>query len=1049
LALAALRGLGAGPWLAVRLWRALLLLVAGWGAARLFADVTRDETAADAAGRGRAGAAGRVAAAVFYVANPYVVVAGATDPILVPYAFLPWLVLALARSVRRPRSWRAPAAFALGFALCGGMNAGVVPLFMLLAVPCYLAYARRALGVGWRDLGAAAGRCLGLALLVSLYWLVPAALASSSGAAIAATTETPRDVAGPSSYAETLRLLGLWTLYGQAGGRPFLPGMVAYLTNPLVVLASFALPVAATASALASRARARLLPAALLAAAVPVMVGLFPTAGPSPFGRVLEAAFRRLPGAIAFRTTNKVGALVALALTLLLALGAAELAGWAEARRSSGPLSPQRSAGWAGPRWLGAAGRPPSGRLAGGIGAAMAAVLALAVLPAWTGGLNLARYRVPGYWRQAAADLNRGPASSRVLVLPGQVQADYRWGLEGPDDLDASLLTRPSVVRSTVPNGSKEQANFLAALDLALPPTSPDTAGVGTMARYLGAGEVLARYDRVWEAAGGTPPSVLAAALRQDPGLRREAAYGRPGEHTVAPHGGAPGDAGLAPLERFAVAGARPVQRTEPAQGTLLIDGDSFALPPLDRLGRLQGQPPFRLLGSTSLDEAALALDDGARIVLTDTNRRREWDPHRSGPSFSPTLRADQPIADGASSLTLSGDPLSGDPSSGDPADQSVAVLDGARAVTATSSGPAFGLAPWGKPSFAFDGDPRTAWVTGAYGTAVGQSITIEFGRRVRISRLTLRPLLGSPAQVSSVRISLDGRSWDAEVPARPEVTVPVPETDAYAATVEITGVRGGAGLNPVGFYEIGIPGVRATEGVRMPERFRELAGSLDTGAGKRLAATPIEVVMTRAAGDPARPEDDEERVLDRRFWLPDTRTFGVGGRVSAAGYDLPEPVVDRLAGAPGDVVARSSSRAFDSLALRASMALDGNRDTAWVPAGQGPGEWIDLSFPGRQLDHVVVRQDVPDALKGRKGANVAVEADLSLDGGAPRPVRLRSGATRIDFAKRPVHRLRLELTKVAGLGGGVRISEIEAGGVRVPPAKPGPLQGCATIARL
>ena len=1025
LALTGLRALGAEPWLAVRLWRALLLLAAGWGAVRLFHEVARDGAGTGRAAAGRSNAAGRVTAAVVYVANPYVVVAGATNPVLVPYAFLPWLLLALARSLRQPRSWRPPAAFALAFALCGGMNAGVVPLFMLLAVPCYLAYERHALGTAWRDLRAAAGRCLALALLVSLYWLVPAALASASGAAIAATTETPRDVAGPSSWAETLRLLGLWTLYGRTGDRPYLPGLAAYLTNPLVVLASFAVPAAAAAGALASRARARALPAYLLAVAAPVMVGLFPPGASSPFGRLLEAAFERVPGAIAFRTTNKAGALVALALTLLIALGTAELAVWLVARRTAGMR----------------AGRP-SERMAGAV-VAMAVVLAVAVLPAWTGGLNLASYRIPGYWRQAATDLDRGRASTRVLMLPGQVQADYRWGLRGPDDLDASLLARSSVLRSTVPNGSREQANFLAALDVALA-TGASDGTVSAMARYLGAGEVLARYDRAWEAEGGAPPSALAAALRRDPDLRRDAAYGRPGEHTVAPAGAADGDAGLTPLERWSVARARPVLRTEPAQGSVLVDGDSFALPSLGRLGLLRGQPPFRLLGSTSLDETALALDDGARIVLTDSNRRRAWDTHRAGASYSPTLGADQPVASPApgggpgTSLTLFDDP----------ADQSVAVLEGARAVTATSSGSPFALAPWGKPAFAFDGDARTAWVTGAYGTAVGQSVTIEFGRRVKVSRLTLRPLQGSPAQVSSVRVKLDGRTHDAQVPAQPEVVVPVPETWTWAATVEITGVRGGAGLNPVGFYEIDIPGVRVVEGVRMPERFRELAGSLDKGAGKRLAATPLDVVMTRAAGDPARADDDEERVVDRRFWLPDERSFDVAGRVTA-GYDLPEPVLDRLAGLPDEVVARSSSLAFDSPEVRASAAFDGNRDTAWVPAGRGPGERIEVSFPERDLDHVVVRQDVPASLKDRQGADVAVQAELSIDGGEPRRVRLRSGAARIDFPKRRASRLRLTIVEVAGLGGGLRISEIEAGGAKAGPAKPGPLRACAQVAKV
>jgi arabinofuranan 3-O-arabinosyltransferase len=1007
-----IRSFGVEPWLAIRLWRALLLLVAGVGAARLFQQV--------AAGRlnGRGGSvpaatpprAGRVAAAVLYVVNPYVVVAGATTPVLLPYALLPWLLIALGRSVHEPRSWRWPAAFALAFFASSGMNAGVVALFMLLAVPCWLAFERHVNGLPWRRLAGSCGRCLGLSLLVSLYWLVPAVLASATAAGIAGATEAPRDVAGPSSWAETVRLLGLWTLYGRSGDQPFLPGLVGYLTNPLVVVASFALPAAAAGAALYARHRARVLAAYLLAVGAPVMVGLFGGAAASPFGRLLEAAFARVPGAIAFRTTNKAGGLVALAFTLLLALGANELATRPGVRRQA------RAAAAA------------TGVL----------LLALAVLPVWTGGLNLVRFRIPDYWLKAARDLDAGPATSRVLLVPGQVLADYRWGLNGPDDLSESLLRRPSAVRVTVPNGSAAQGNFMAALDTALDAGAPDGGTVSGMARYLGAGEVLARYDTRWEAVGGPPPSALEGTLRRDPGLRQGAVYGRAGQYTVAPHGAAPGDAGLSPLERFSVTDARSVLRAEPTAGTLLVDGDNFALPALAGQGLLAGQPAVRLLGAASADQAAVTLDDGARIVLTDTGRRRSWEIHRTGQSYSPTLRADEPVANQGASLNLFDEPAA----------QSVSELEGARAVSATSSGTVFGLAPRDKPAYAFDGDQRTAWVTGGFGTAVGQSVTIEFGRVVRISKLILHPLQTDPVRISSVRVQLDGRSLDVEVPDQPEVTVPVPETDAFSLRVEITGVRGGPGLNAVGFAEIGIPGVKVTERIRLPERFRRVVESLDGPARERLATTPIDVLFTRAAGDPVDQDDDEERVLARSFWLPDTRTFKVGGRL-AASRGLPEPVLDQLAGASSEVSVSSSSRSFDSPTVRASKAFDGNRDTAWIPSGRGEGEWIQVDFPDRALDHVVVRQDVPPELENKQGLDKAVRAELTIDGQPVKRVALRAPVTRIDFPRRTAHQARLTVTEVAGLGGGIRISEFEAGGARVEDAAPKAGSRCIEVAKL
>jgi arabinofuranan 3-O-arabinosyltransferase len=241
------------------------------------------------------------------------------------------------------------------------------------------------------------------------------------------------------------------------------------------------------------------------------MVGLFPPTAPSPFGRLLRAAFEDVPGAIAFRTTNKAGALVALAYALLFGFGGAELLRRANPRL---PLAfPWRAA------------------LAGGA----AVVLAVAVMPAWTGGLYPLRYLIPDYWRQLTRDVNAGPAGSRVLLAPGTSNVAYRWGMEGPDDLNLSLFSRPSVVRTTVPNGSIEQTNFLAAMDIPVNSGAADPDVVGAMARYLGVGDVVVRNDLRWETFGGTRPSQVAAGLAGSQTLRLVGSYGRPGQNTIAP----------------------------------------------------------------------------------------------------------------------------------------------------------------------------------------------------------------------------------------------------------------------------------------------------------------------------------------------------------------------------------------------------------------------------------------------------------------------------------------------------------------------------------
>ena len=97
---------GVSPELSVRLLRLLLLVLGSWGAARLYAALRPAD---------RRGVGPLVAGAVA-VANPYLVVAGATQPILLPWALLPWQLLCLVRGLqaardgaRGLRAWRWPA----------------------------------------------------------------------------------------------------------------------------------------------------------------------------------------------------------------------------------------------------------------------------------------------------------------------------------------------------------------------------------------------------------------------------------------------------------------------------------------------------------------------------------------------------------------------------------------------------------------------------------------------------------------------------------------------------------------------------------------------------------------------------------------------------------------------------------------------------------------------------------------------------------------------------------------------------------------------------
>jgi arabinofuranan 3-O-arabinosyltransferase len=837
-----IRTLGAPAWLAVRVWRLALLLVGAWGIRRYLGALM---------GR-RLSPGARLLATVFWVVNPYVIVAGSTTPILLPYALLPWTMLAFLRATRSPRSWRWPALFALAFFLQTGLNAGVVPFFQLLALPAQLVFVRWVEGRGWRDLLRVVLRCGALCVAVSLYWLLPSFLASSTGAGIAAVTEQPADVARTSSYAETVRGLGNWPLYGRAGDREFLGDYTVYLTAPLVVICSFLIPVLVGLALWRSRARERLLVVALLAFGLPVMVGMFPPASPYPAGSLLSTIFDRVPASLAFRTTNKVGAVVVLAEAIALAIG------W----RTWESRARQR-------------GRGVRALAIVGVGL----VLLGASAPLWNGGLYPLGYRIPSSWERATDQLDADRQELRVLVVPGGSGGNYRWGMRSPDDLFPSLLARPVAVRNTVVGRGDPAANFQAGLDVAMAQGALSDAATSTTARYLGAGDVLVRNDLLSEEIGGPAPWIVVDQVRRDPGLELTGTYGRRGTDTVPGRSGRatkaarrtdPSDARLRPVMTYRVLDPTPPITAAPASAQVLVVGDGEAMSPMIDAGIVDGSQPVQYLGGFDQEAFAEAVARGGRIVLTDTNRRRAWEPNRVANATSPILtpKADIDAGEG-STLTLWPD---------EPDDQTVSQLTGGATVGASRDG--FGLHPYGRPSNAFDGDPGTAWIAGGFGTARGQSVWIDLPKAQRIDEVRVTPWAEStPASASAVRIEVgDKKVTEAIVPGQDLVAAIEP---GRADRVKLTILEQTKGDNPVGISEISFGEKQVRNVTRTPRTLTRLVEGADAATEEALAAMPFDIVLSRAKGAVIDANDDEESQLDRVFELPADRTFTFAASLS------------------------------------------------------------------------------------------------------------------------------------------------------------------------
>ena len=305
---------GLPAWLVQRLWLGAVLAVAAWGVVRLVDAMVDD-----------AGTPARIVAGLLTLLNPYVVVfANRTSITLLAYATLPWLLLAVHRGVRSPRSWWWPAAAGLiAGASGGGVNVAVIG--WLLLAPAGLAVYEAATGaVAWRDVRGFALRTVACLAVACAWWVVPVAAHALYGRDFLGFTEQPGAIWSTTSASEALRLMGYWTSYigvGYGGLRPYTSDAGVMLFWPPVVIATLLVPAAALGSHLLARGW-RYGPFCLLlvlAGAVIVMVG-FPDG--TPLRRAALGVYFHVQPVQFLRTTYKAAPLIALGLTLLAAAGA-------------------------------------------------------------------------------------------------------------------------------------------------------------------------------------------------------------------------------------------------------------------------------------------------------------------------------------------------------------------------------------------------------------------------------------------------------------------------------------------------------------------------------------------------------------------------------------------------------------------------------------------------------------------------------------------------------------------------------------------------------
>ncbi len=962
---------GMPDWVAQRLWLATILFAAGVGVRFMLKALGQEGP--------------HVTAATFvYALTPYVLsLAARLSVILLPYAGLPWMIGLVALSLRKG-GWRYPALFGLVVATIGSVNAtalilaGVGPVLWIAHEVIVSREARL------RDALKAIGRIGVMTVGCSLWWLAGLWAQGGYGIDILRYTETAETVATASLSLEVLRGLGYWFFYGEDRFGPWIAPSRSYTQRVDILLLTYVLPVLGLVGASITRFRERTFFLLLLVVGLFLAVGAHPWDDPSPAGSVVKR-FLESDAGLAMRSLPRAAPLVVLSLSVFV--GALVSAATRNHRR------------WARP--------------------AAAGVMVLAVLslpPLWRGQMvddNLDRAEdIPNYWVQAAAALDAGDQATRVLEVPGEDFASYRWGTT-VDPVTPGLTDRPYVARELIPYGSPPSANVLNAVDRRFQEQVSEPDSIAPMARFMGVGDISVRSDLTYERYNTPRPRRLWAALMAAPGLGEPVGFGGNERNTAPPELPlldeqellTPPDAEDPPKVAIVpVHDPEQIVRTAATDQPIIMAGDGEGIVDLAASGLVTGHELLVYSGTYADDPEALRdqLAHRAVLVLTDTNRReaRRWG----------TVRDNTGVTERPGEKPIETDPkdqrLELFPDANDDA-FTVNDVQGGVWAEATSYGNSVSLTPEDDPVNAVDGDRGTSWRIGGFSSATGETLRLTYRDPVTTDHLSLLQAIGGPRNrfITEVEISFDGgdpvtvalgdasRTTD---PASEGQQVDFDEETFSTMDIKVTKtdpdkLRRYDGISSVGFAEVGVvdkSGDRpvADDVIRLP---KDLLGI----AGKKSIANQLAIVLTRqrVAGTVA-VRSDPERAMARTFSLPDARSFQLVGQVRLSN-SATDPVVDEALGLPdaehGGVTATSKRRMPGGLENRSMNAIDGDPDTWYSPGFLGQqSEYLSYEVPDpitfSSMDLTVLndgRHSVPQKLRLEVDGKVVQQIDLPAIG--------------------------------------------------------------------
>jgi arabinofuranan 3-O-arabinosyltransferase len=893
---------------------------------------------------------------------------------LAPWCLVPLVSGSLAGSVRR-----AGARAGLAVGLVGGVNAAASAAVLPLGA-AWLATRRRGERLGWLWLW-----WIVAVLLATLWWLVPLALLGRYSPPFLDFIENAKVTTVPTTLVDSLRGASHWVAYinpdWNAGGQMLHAGWIVLDTVVLVALGLAGI-------ARRDNPHRLFLVTALAAGLLLVTFGHLGTVQ----GWFAPQQNDLLDGVLApLRNVHKFDPVI----RLPLVLGMAHLLGLAARRVHSAEV-----------------GRRIVARTALGVACVLVAGVAS---PLWVGRLTppAAFPEIPGYWQQTADWLAAHDADGRALLVPASKFGEYLWGR--PHDEPIQPLARsPWAVRDGIPLAPPGTIAMLDAVERRLS-DGTGSPGLAPFLRMSGVDYLVVRNDLDLSWTGAADPALVHQALSASPGIRRLATFG--------PQVG--GDALVSDTDTQRFMADSGLRARHPAVEIYAVDSPSLnPLPGADAAGgdtRVDARPMSSIPVLEGGPAGVLAAFDAGVVagpVMLAADRPLDWPPARY--VLTDARRRQQAafgaVRDNRSATLARDDPVRGTPKvrdyTADDAHETVAVLEGARRLSASASGSdAGGFAgsdQSAQPFAAFDGDPGTAWRPPAGADPAGQWVEIEFERPTDLTDVTItmqaRPAgLDAWSQPTRLRLDTGATRATVEVPTGAtsvHASLPGP-ADRLRVTIEQV-VRWGERTEAPGIAGVSVPGVEVSRPLRLPSTRTE----------------PDAILLTRSGGD----RDGCVRITGTYRCDPRlVRSGEEGGRLDrivglprAGAYDLrllATPVPGRLLESwmwrTAPVKVTASSRSLPTPKTSPMTVLDDDLGTGWTAAVTDARPRLTVRLP-RPIRADSISLKVADILAAARPGRVRISA-----GGETRTVTLDAdGSAR--FAMLTGRVFTIELTAAA-----------------------------------